>query len=304
MKRLGKFSKVLGAAAIAVSVLAATACSASSSSTAATAESTSSGETEANDGEVKKITVGISTTPSPNYFLDENGEEQGYELEMLGLIDDLLPQYEIEIAPMESKSLFVALNAGQVDAVVGNLRRSNAREADYIHTYRSYMYTPYRIVVEDTNTDINSIEDLNGKKLGIGQGSLQADIFNEYIEKTGADIELVYTKDYANDLISGRVDAFIAPQFTLDSYNANFEDVQFKMVGDVIASQEGNTSDSNAYIYLAKGSEDLRDDLSEAIYTLRENGKLSEINLKYYEEDNTKNIEVEHEEEQIAELGK
>jgi L-cystine transport system substrate-binding protein len=198
----------------------------------------------------------------------------------------------------------VSLDAGKVDIVSGNLRRSDEREANYIHTYRAYNYTPYVITVLDGVNDIQSIDDLAGKKVGIGQGSLQATILEHYIEETGLKIDVVYTKDMPNDLIAKRIDAGIGPLFSIESYNSSFENVKFKSVGSPVVSKEGNGSDNNAYFWLGKGNEELRDAVSEAIYKLRKEGKLSELITQFYSTDHTQSIDESKEEEQIKALGK
>ena len=257
-----------------------------------------------NNPDAKTLKIGLSSTSSKNHFWDEEGNETGYEYEFIKALDDALPQYKFEIVTTEFASLFVSLDADVVDAVVGNLRRNDEREEGYIHTYKAYNYTPYIIMVEETNTTINGLEDLEGKKLGISQGSLQSAILTEYIEAHDANIELVYTKDYTNDLVAGRIDAFIAPEFSLDGYNESFEDIKFKTVGDAIESESGNSADSNAYIYLAKGNEQLRDEFSEAIDELRKSGELSELISKFYDVDYVSQIDTAKEDELKEALGK
>ncbi|MDO4623081.1 MAG: transporter substrate-binding domain-containing protein [Eubacteriales bacterium] len=295
------------AAAVSTANSAAAASTADASAASSAAGSSAAAEdtaAAADTADVQQIKVGISTYPSPNYRINDEGEEEGYELEVLKAIDDLLPQYEIEIVPLEFSSLFVALNSDQVQVLSANLRRSESRDEEYIHTYRAYNHSPYRIFVEDSNTDINSMADLDGKRVGVAQGSLMEIILKDFIETTGAEIEFVYSNDAASDLAAGRIDAFINPDFTLDDYNSNFTDIQFKLVGEVVAGSEGPTADSNAYFYLTAGHEQIRDDFSEAIQELKDNGTLGELNAKFFGRDTTGEIEVDKEEEQIAALGK
>lgn len=274
------------------------------SSDTSKSEDSSTKNSSDNSEDVKEINIGISSTSSKNHYFEDDGTETGFEYELIKELDDALPQYKFNIVTEEFSSLFVSLDSGTVDAVFGNLRRSEERDEGYIHTYRAYNYSPYRVLVEENNTTINSIDDLNGKKLGLSQGSLQALILEEYQKEHNISIEYVYTKDYTNDLVSGKIDAFIAPEFDLEKYNTSFDDIKFKIVGDVVAGESGPTADSNTYVYLAKGSKQLRDDLSDAIYELRESGKLSELSTKFYGEDYTARIETDHEEELMKEAGK
>ena len=55
-------------------------------------------------------------------------------------------------------------------------------------------------------------------------------ILEEYQKEHNISIEYVYTKDYTNDLVSGKIDAFIAPEFDLEKYNTSFDDIKFKIV--------------------------------------------------------------------------
>lgn len=259
---------------------------------------------DSNNPDAKVINIGISSTSSKNHFFEEDGTETGFEYELIKALDKELPQYKINIVTEEFASLFVSLDSGVVDAVFGNLRRSEKRDESYIHTYRAYNYSPYRILVESNNSDINSIDDLDGKNLGISQGSLQATILEQYQKDHGITINYVYTKDYTNDLVAGRIDAFIAPEFDLEKYNQSFEDIKFKIVGEEVSGESGAISDANTYVYLAEGSETLRDDLSAAIYKLRESGELEKLNTKFYGESFTARINTEKEDEYIKEIGK
>lgn len=254
--------------------------------------------------EVKQLKIGISSTSSNNHYFTEDGTETGFEYELIKALDEALPQYEISIITEEFSSLFVSLDSGTVDAVIGNLRRSDEREEGYIHTYYAYNYSPYRVMVEDTDDSINSLDDLDGKKLGISQGSMQAAILEEYQADHGISIEYVYTKDYTTDLVSGKIDAFIAPEFTLEKYNESFEDVKFKITAEEVNGVSGTSADANTYIYLAQGSEDLRDELSEAIYQLREDGTISALSTEFFDEDYSTRINTEAEAELLEAAGK
>ncbi len=301
--------RVLAVILTAAMVLGAfTGCSSSGKDTPASGQAENSqaggGNTEtASKDEVQKVKIGMFLSRPLMSYYDDDGNLTGFEAEVLKAIDGKLENYEFEYVQTELASLFVSLEAGDVDMVCANFRRSDEREDKYIHTWRAYNSTAYYIIVQDTNTDINGIEDLEGKKVAIGQGSLMATILEHYVEKTGADIELVYSTDNVGDLLTGRVDAVIGPEIYVTIWNQSYDDVQFKSVGDAIASEEGNGSDNNAYLYLAKGSEDLRDAVSEAIYELRQEGKLSELALEFFKKDLTADIDESKELEQMEALG-
>ena len=252
------------------------------------------------DGEkVTTLNIGVVSGGDRTSFFDDKGNLTGYEIELMKKVDEELPQYKFNFVPLEGPTLFSSLDAKKVDFVSGNFRRSDAREAKYYHTYRAYISTPYNIIVFDDNKDINGIEDLEGKKVGTGEGSLMADILNAYIKDNNSTIEIVYSTDLVADLSAGRIEAIVMPGRQLDIYNEKYDGLKFKIVGDPVIGKDGCMKDSNAYWYVRKDEEGaaIRDALSEALYKLRQEGVLTELSNEWYGKDLTAGIDEECEEE-------
>lgn len=258
-----------------------------------------------NNKDAKVIEVGVVSGGDKTSFIDDKGNLTGYEVEVLKKIDEELPQYEFHFNPVEGSVLFSSLDAKKFDLISGNFRRSDAREASYFHTYRAFISTPYRIIVFEDNTDINSIKDLEGKRAGTGEGSLMADILNAYVKENNSTIEVVYSTDLVNDLVAGRIDAIIFPGRQVDLYNKSYDNLKFKAVGEPVVGSDGCMKDSNAYFYMRKDDEgaQLRNDVSEVLYKLRQEGYLKELSLKWYGTDLTEGIDEESEQEVIDMYG-
>ena len=290
-----KLAVLVLAALLAFSAL--TACGSSAETSAPAQEAASVAEpaaesvaepAAASTDSVTVITVGTPGVYALQCFVNDAGELDGAEMDVIKAIDELLPQYEFQFETIEFASLFPALDAGKVDIACSNLRRNDDREAAYIHTYRAYITSPYNIIVLDNDTAINGIEDLEGKTIGINEGSMQATIFEQYIASTGANITLQYSTDPVPDLISGRVAAIIDPARYALSLNTSYEDAQFKVVGEAIdslADPNSTAADNNAYLWFKTGDTELRDAISEALGQLYDNGTLGEISVKWYGED-------------------
>jgi L-cystine transport system substrate-binding protein len=126
---------------------------------------------------VKNLIVGVFPGSNVLSFYDKDNNLTGLEIELIREIDERLPQYTVEFVPIEYRSMFASLKSNRVDIVTSNLRRNGERE-DYLHTYRGLNYWVNKIVVLSDNTTINSIDDLEGKRLCTPQGTLSA-IFME-----------------------------------------------------------------------------------------------------------------------------
>ena len=303
VKTMKKTAAVIAAAAMAAAVLAGCG-SKEEAAPAEAAEATEATEavevSEEDAGEVTVIKVGNPGVYNLQGFIDEDGNLAGYEPDILNAIDELLPQYEFEYVITDFSSLFPALDAEKIDMATSNLRRTEDRDASYIHTTRAYGTSPYNIILLNDNEDIQNTDDLVGRTIGVTESSTQATILQEYIDRTGADIELYYTTDPVSDLQSGRIAAFISPGRYALSLNESYEDAQFKYVGDPIdtLADEGSVaSDYNTYFWFRPGDEELRDAVSEAIETLYENGFLLEKSEEWYQDDYISLINKDIEEE-------
>jgi ABC-type amino acid transport substrate-binding protein len=255
---------------------------------------------------VRKLIVGISPGSSGNAFYDENERLTGLEIEVLRAAVEMLPQYELEFEKVEYRSMFASLRSNRIDLVCSNLRR-NAEREDFPHTYRGHNAWQNRLVVLSDNTSITGrLEDLEGFKVGTTQGTLSAIFMEDYIKRTGKKIELIYSNNTIPDLIAGRLDTYITADNLVANTNRNYKDqgIQVKTIGGPISTNEGVETDPNVYYFFAHGNEDIRNDLSDAIYELRKNGALSKFQQQFFYEDRAHLISEEEELKQMKELGR
>lgn len=251
---------------------------------------TSSSEKNSASSKVKKIVVGTTGNSPEISFMDKNGKLTGYDVEVLKEVDKRIPDYEFEFSTMAFSSLFTALDTKKVDLIDGCLRRSEEREKKYIFDKESYNYYPYRIIVPQSNTDINSIADLKGKKVGVGAASLQAQLLEEYNKAHGGKINIVYiTEDAVNLLKTKRIDATVLGDFFVNVLNKTVN-AQVKAVGEVVAAPSGMGADSNAYFLYRKDEVDLRDKVDKALKSMKADGTLSKLSLQWFGVDYVKSM--------------
>lgn len=265
--------------------------------------SSSLGQAENND-DARTIKVGTMSTIKGSSYIDDEGNLVGYEIDTLKAVDDLLPQYKFEFVQLDSTAIFSSLDANKIDLATGNYRRSAAREENHIHTYRSHFYTPYYIVTLADRDDLNSLDDFDGKSIGVSDGSLMADILEEYVQQ-GLNINEVYVTDAVSEMQAGRIDGTIWPLVAVDALKANYPDISFKVLPEPFNGTDECMSDANAYFYFRPEDEQLRNDVSEAVYQLRKTGKASEICKLYYGTDDPfiTDIDTDAEKKEIQEYG-
>src|SRR5262249_51350543 len=126
--------------------------------------SSSKSGTSAAAAPATKIIVGTGTKFPKVCFIDENGKLTGFDVELLKIIDERLPQYEFELKTMDFSNLLLSLETKKIDLVAHVMEKNPEREQKYLFNKQAYAHWRNRVVVDKTNTSIQSIDDLKGKK--------------------------------------------------------------------------------------------------------------------------------------------
>lgn len=241
--------------------------------------------TDKSGTEVKTIVIGTGNAFKPYCYLDDTGNLAGYEIEVLKEINKKLPQYKFEFSQLEFKNILLSLESNKVDVGAHQFERNSEREAKYLFGTESYTNFILRITVDKDRTDINSIKDLEGKKVQTSAGSNSAYVLEKYNKEHNNAINLVYSSEDASTTVKniedGRVDAFISIKRVVDSYNKTYGD-KLKTVGDPIAT-------SNTYYVFRKDDTQLQSDFDKALKELKDDGTLEKISIDILGGDYTAN---------------
>ena len=108
------------------------------------------------------LIIGTEGTYSPNSYHDESGELVGFDVDVARGIAEYLG-VEAQFMEAEWDSLFAAMDSGRVDIVVNEVEYSDERAEKYDFS-EPYTYVHGALMVAESNTDINSFEDLAGKR--------------------------------------------------------------------------------------------------------------------------------------------
>ncbi len=170
-----------------------------------------SGDKNASSGEKDSGDKVIRVATSGDYlgftvYDEETKEWFGFEIDMWNEIGKRIG-YEVEFVQEDVATAFGDLEIGKVDTVAKQISITPAREEKYDFT-QPYFFSPYSLMVRGDNTDINTWADMEGKTIGLADGSAM----NEYVAALDPDDKVNKTtyESFASipqEVVLGRVDA-------------------------------------------------------------------------------------------------
>lgn len=274
--------KFLTAAMAVVTALSLGACASSAAKSGGTesakdtstkdASSESAGEAKAEGSYVGKTLIMATNAEFPPYEYHEGKDIVGIDVEIAKAVAEQMGA-KFEVSDMAFDAIISAVDSGKADfgAAGMTVTEDRKKNVDFSDTYA----TSVQSVIVPENSDIKSIDDLKGKKIGVQQGT------------TG---DIYATKDYGKDAIqpfpkgvdavlalgAGKVDAVIIDGNTAKAFVADQKGL--KLLDSAYAEEE-------YAICVKKGNTELRDGINAALKELKASGKLDEIVAKYIKAD-------------------
>ena len=164
----------------------------------------------------------------------------------------------------------LSLNSGQCDLVASamTITEDRQKKLDFTDGY----YDSKQSLLVPTGSDIASIDDLAGKKVGVQQGTTGKSYTEENAPEGTDIISFPQDSDMYNAIKAGQVDAL------LQDFPVNYgheQDGGFKIVEDYDTGEEYGFA-------VKKGNTDLRDAINEQLQELRDSGTYDEIYNEYF----------------------
>lgn len=224
------------------------------------------------------IKVGTSGGYFPFTFV-ENDKLQGFEIDVWNAIGEKLNR-PVEFKTSKFSGLFGMLETGKIDTISNQITKTEARVAKYDFA-DAYVFDGAQIIVHQDTNGINSLEDLKGKKIGVGLGTNYAQIIKAF--DTNNEIEVISYEGngFQNDVKLKRIDAYIEDR-TSAVESIKKANLPLKIVGEPIKVLV------NAFPFLKDAkNEKLLADVNGALKALRDEGKLKVISEKWFNTDIT-----------------
>lgn len=211
-----------------------------------------------------KIVLGTSADYPPFEFhamIDGKDEIVGFDLEIAKYIADELG-VELVVQDMEFDKLLGGLASGMLDFVVAGMNPDPERAANFSDIYYE---ANLAVLVRKDNTEIKTMEDLDGKSIGVQIGTTQEDVARNTIN--GADVRALGTNsDIMMNLKTNKIDAAIMETPVADSYAGVNEDI---MVVEGLVLDSGS---EGVAIALKEGDDELTEKINEILEDIKSQG--------------------------------
>jgi cystine transport system substrate-binding protein len=223
-----------------------------------------------------EITIGTEGTYSPFTFHDASGNLTGFDIEVA---QEVFKRLNIKPKFVETKwdGMIAGLDAKRYDMVANEVAVRPERLEKYDMS-DPYIVSKAVLVVGENNTDIKTLDDLKGKKVG---QSLDSN-YRKIAEEHGATNTVVEGFNQAVDLItSGRIDATINDSLSYLDLKKQRPDLPIKKV-----YEESNVT-SNAFLF-RKDSGELVNKVNKALADMKKDGTYLKISEKWFGTDVSK----------------
>lgn len=232
---------------------------------------TACGDSSSSAGQKGTIKFGTNAEFPPFEYVVANGvigEFDGIDMAIAKQIGDDNNK-DAKIENMEFDSLLVALENGQIDAVIAGMTVTDERleKVDFSEPY----YNAKQVMIVKEDSSIAKATDMADKKIVVIQGytgeTCVKDLGYSYQSfKKGTEAIM--------ELVNGKCDVVVIDSATADKYVKDNKGL--KIVED------NEQFDNEEYaIAVKKGNKDLLDQINKSIKKMKDNGKIAEFGAKY-----------------------
>jgi cystine transport system substrate-binding protein len=209
--------------------------------------------------------------PPFNFKDPKNGQLTGFEVDVANLIAAKLG-VKTEFTTTEWSGILAGLGAGKYDVIMNQVGITEERQKAFDFSVPYTISSAQLIVRKDEKRNFASLEDLKGKKLGLGQGTN----FEQKAKSVpGIDIKTYPgSPEYLSDLASGRIDAALNDSL-LVGYLLKNTKLPLKAGAPI-----GNIDKIG--IPFQKGNPKFQAALDKAIEEILKDGSFKQVSLKWF----------------------
>ncbi len=235
--------------------------------------------TKENNGK-KVVKVALSAEVNPPYlYTDSDNKPVGYDMDYMKELEKKLPQYDFQYEFGEEESNVVGIGVGKFDMGINWFFKTPEREQKFLYQKKTYVYSLTTLIVHNDTNDIETLDDLQHKRLTpmSPSGGLYS-ILTGYNKTHNNQIDIDEIHKVSNGenfkmIESKRRDAMF---LNLTTYQA----IQKELNADVKVG--GVVSKESVHILYNKKNTQLQKDIDKATKELKEDGTLEELSKKWF----------------------
>ncbi|GEL77536.1 transporter substrate-binding domain-containing protein [Tenuibacillus multivorans] len=219
--------------------------------------------------EIDTLTLGTSADFPPFESFSVEGEFEGFDIDLAHLIAEELG-YELQIKDMKFDGLIGALQSDRVDMVMAGMSATEKRQKN-VDFSTEYHYSG-EMFVTGKDSEIQSLEDLEGKKVGVQLGTIQQEGAETLQEDYDFELQPMDEATYLiQELKTGRIDVAYMDKTVAEGFIEE---------QDLAGFDDPTTSSPGMAVAFPKDSE-LEGDVSAVIDQFLEDGTIAELEAKW-----------------------
>lgn len=241
-------------------------------------------------GDVRKVKVAYDMASKPISWLDDNGNATGYDVEVMKLVDELLPDYEFEYVGTTSDDLLIGVEQGKFQVGVKNAFFTEERTEKFIYPQEFLGLSSAGLVLKKENEAIKSLEDFAsaGYSLApIAANNAQYTVIDEY-NKANPDnpVKLdagdAFTVDVVQWVNEGRVDGGVIIEGPFQKQVLDESGPYYNLKDEVVYNEFAVIK---TWPLFNKKEQEFADAYDKAIKQLQEEKKTNELSTEFYDRD-------------------
>jgi arginine/lysine/histidine transporter system substrate-binding protein len=232
-------------------------------------------DNKTNEKNDNKVLVMATSADYPPFEYIETGKSDeiiGFDVDIAKAIASKLG-YEIQVKDMDFGGLVQSLKSGQADFVLAGMTPTEKRKKNV--DFSDIYYTAQHMIISKKDSGIETLEDLEGKTVGVQLGSIQEGKAQEINEKVA--IKVVNRNripELIQEMKAGRFDAAIIEDTVAKGYFENEKDLKGFTISD-------DPEEAGSAIAFPKNSE-LTEKFNKELQAMKENGELQELVVKWF----------------------
>lgn len=234
----------------------------------------SNGEEKATGKNKKVLVMGTSADYKAYEYVEASKSDEiiGFDVDVAKYIGKELG-YEVKVKDMDFGGLLASLSSGKVDFVMAGMTPTAERKnnVDFTDIY----FVAKNMVVSKKDSNIKSVEDLKGKKVGVQTGSIQEEKAAEFKKQVDFKVEgRDRIPEIVQEIKAGRFDAAIIEDTVAKNYLEKMKDLQGIEIKEA-------PEEVGAAIALPKNS-DKTAEFNKVIKKMQENGEMDKLVKKWF----------------------